>query len=87
MFKYIREDIKAVLERDPAARNALEVVLCYPGFHALVLHRAAHWLYRHRLKLAARILSHFNRFLTGIEIHPGFKSAEVCSLIMVWVWL
>ncbi|MGI6140742.1 MAG: serine O-acetyltransferase [Caldicoprobacterales bacterium] len=73
MFKYIKEDIKAVLERDPAARNALEVILCYPGFHALVLHRIAHWLHRHRLKLVARILSTCNRFLTGIEIHPAVQ--------------
>ena len=73
MFKYIKEDIKAVLERDPAARNALEVILCYPGFHALVLHRIAHWLHRHRLKLVARILSNCNRVLTGIEIHPAVQ--------------
>lgn len=73
VLKHIREDIKAVLDRDPAARHTLEVVLCYPGFHALVFHRAAHWLYRHRLKLAARMLSHFGRFLTGIEIHPGVQ--------------
>jgi serine O-acetyltransferase len=73
MFRSIKEDIKAVLERDPAARNALEVVLCYPGFHAMFLHRISHWLYRHRLKLIARMLSNFNRFVTGIEIHPAAK--------------
>lgn len=73
MFKRLRQDIRAVLERDPAARNILEVFLCYPGFHALRIHRVAHWLYRHRLKLIARLLSQFSRFVTGIEIHPGAK--------------
>ncbi|MCX5998975.1 MAG: serine O-acetyltransferase, partial [Chloroflexi bacterium] len=66
-----REDVRTVLSRDPAARNLLEVVLCYPGLHALELHRVAHWLWIHRLRLAARLLSHCSRFLTGIEIHPG----------------
>jgi len=73
MFQNIKEDIRAILERDPAARNALEVILCYPGFHAVILHRAAHWLHNHGLKLLARMLSQFNRFLTGIEIHPAVK--------------
>jgi serine O-acetyltransferase len=73
MFRHIKEDIRAVLERDPAARNAFEVFLSYPGFHAVVMHRAAHWLYKHRLKLLARFLSQFNRFITGIEIHPAAK--------------
>lgn len=73
MFRNIKEDLKAALERDPAARNALEVILCYPGFHAIVMHRISHWLYNHRLKLIARLLSHCNRFLTGIEIHPAVK--------------
>ncbi|MGB9887660.1 MAG: serine O-acetyltransferase [Moorellales bacterium] len=69
----LREDIQAVFERDPAARSTLEVILCYPGFHALLLHRLAHWLYNHGLVLLARIVSQVNRFLTGIEIHPGAK--------------
>ncbi|HHY81214.1 MAG TPA: serine O-acetyltransferase [Clostridiales bacterium] len=73
MFQNIKEDIKAILERDPAARNALEVILCYSGFHAVILHRIAHWLHNHNLKLIARMLSQFNRFLTGIEIHPAVK--------------
>ncbi|MGI6538381.1 MAG: serine O-acetyltransferase [Caldicoprobacterales bacterium] len=73
MFEIIKADIRAVLERDPAARNVLEVILCYSGFHAILMHRAAHWLYRHRLKLLARMLSQFNRFLTGVEIHPAAK--------------
>ncbi len=71
MFKLLREDIRAARERDPAARNALEVVLLYPGFHAIWMHRLAHWLWRIRLKLIARVLSHINRWLTGIEIHPA----------------
>jgi len=71
MFKTLREDIRAALERDPAARNALEIVLFYPGFHAIWLHRLAHWLWGKKLKLVARGLSDFNRFLTGIEIHPA----------------
>ena len=71
MFTTLREDIRAALERDPAARNALEIVLFYPGFHAIWLHRLAHWLWGKKLKLVARGLSDFNRFLTGIEIHPA----------------
>jgi len=71
MFTHIRSDIKAALERDPAARNALEVILCYPGVHALILYRLAHTLWRARLRLAARLLSQWARFVTGVEIHPG----------------
>jgi len=71
MFKTLREDIQTVFSKDPAARSVLEVLLCYPGLHALWMHRTAHWLWRHNLKLAGRFLSHINRFLTGIEIHPG----------------
>lgn len=67
------EDVRAVLERDPAARGMLEVVLCYPGLHALVLHRVAHRLWRWGLKLAARVLSHLNRTVTGVEIHPAAR--------------
>ncbi|MCL2579545.1 MAG: serine O-acetyltransferase [Oscillospiraceae bacterium] len=66
-------DIKAVKERDPAARSALEVLLLYPGIHALILHRPAHCLYNRGLKFPARAISQFSRFLTGIEIHPGAK--------------
>ncbi len=73
MFKTFREDIKTVYAKDPAARSMAEVVLCYPGLHALWLHRLAHFLWRHKLWLLARLLSHINRFLTGIEIHPGAK--------------
>ena len=73
IFKRIKEDIETVFERDPAARSVLEVILCYPGLHAVWLHRIAHWFWNHRLKLLARIISHFSRWLTGIEIHPGAK--------------
>jgi serine O-acetyltransferase len=73
MFKRIREDINTVFERDPAARSVLEVLLCYPGLHAIWLHRVAHWFWNRRLKLLARLISHFSRWLTGIEIHPGAK--------------
>jgi serine O-acetyltransferase len=71
MFKTIREDINSVLDRDPAARNVPEVLLCYPGLHAIWAHRISHFLWKKGLKLAARWLSQFARGLTGIEIHPG----------------
>ncbi|MBS3935155.1 MAG: serine O-acetyltransferase [Sulfuritalea sp.] len=71
MFSRLREDIACVFERDPAARTTWEVLTCYPGFHALTLHRVSHWLWRQRLRWLARLFSHFTRFLTGIEIHPG----------------
>ena len=71
MFRKMRHDIRAVKERDPAARNWLEVVLCYPGLWAVWGHRVAHVLWRWRLKLLARWLSQLLRGLTGIEIHPG----------------
>lgn len=73
MFKRMREDIQSVFHRDPAARNTFEVLTCYPGLHAVWLHRVAHWLWRHNLKLLARLVSHISRWLTGIEIHPGAK--------------
>ena len=71
MLGRIREDIACVFERDPAARSTWEVVTCYPGFHALLIHRLAHGLWRMRLRWLARLVSHASRFLTGIEIHPG----------------
>ncbi|MCD6495382.1 serine O-acetyltransferase [Candidatus Bipolaricaulota bacterium] len=71
MLRSIREDIAAVLDRDPAARNPLEVVLCYPGMHALWVHQVSHFLWTHRAKLLARLLSHIARRRTGVEIHPG----------------
>ncbi len=75
-FKRIARDIKAILDRDPAVRSRIEVVLCYPGFHALIIHRMANWLWRHKLFLAGRFMSHVGRFLTGIEIHPAATVGE-----------
>lgn len=72
-LKMIGEDIKSVFERDPAARNTIEVILCYPGLHAIWMHRIAHWLWTHRMKLLGRIVSHMSRLITNIEIHPGAK--------------
>jgi serine O-acetyltransferase len=71
MFSHLREDIQSVFDRDPAARTFWEVLTCYPGVHALVSHRLAHWLWMHRLRWLGRLASHLGRFLTGIEIHPG----------------
>ncbi len=76
MFKRLREDIQLILERDPAARSSWEVLTCYPGLHALVLHRRAHWCWTHGLKWLGRFISHLARFFTGIEIHPGAKIAR-----------
>ncbi len=73
LLKHLKEDVQTVFTRDPAARIILEVIFCYPGLHALWLHRAANFLWHHRIKFLARFLSHINRFLTGIEIHPGAK--------------
>ena len=71
LFRTVQRDIAAVLERDPAARNVLEVVLLYPGLHAIWGHRVSHWLWTHGLKLPGRWVSQLTRNLTGIEIHPG----------------
>ena len=71
MFSRLREDIACILERDPAARSAWEVLTCYPGLHALVLHRRAHWFWQRGWRVTARFISHIARFFTGIEIHPG----------------
>ena len=71
MFTHFREDISCVFDRDPAARTTWEVLTCYPGFHALTLHRLSHWLWGHGLRWLARATSHFTRWITGIEIHPG----------------
>lgn len=73
MFERIREDIQSVFHRDPAARNAFEVVTCYPGLHAVWLHRVAHALWVNGWKWLARVVSNFGRWTTGIEIHPGAK--------------
>ena len=71
MFKHLREDIASVFDRDPAARNTWEVLTCYPGLHALVIHRLGHWFWSHGLRWLGRLTSHIGRWLTGIEIHPG----------------
>jgi len=73
MWERFREDIRTIKERDPAAKNYLEIFLCYPGLHAIWLHRVAHFLYEEGWYTTARLVSHFNRGLTGIEIHPGAK--------------
>ena len=73
VFRTLYEDIKTVLDRDPAARNALEVFFCYSGFHALTMHRVSHWLWFHKLKSLARINAMLARFFTGVEIHPAAK--------------
>lgn len=71
MLRHLREDIRAVFDRDPAARSTWEVLTCYPGVHALAMHRVAHRLWGRRLYWMARLTAHFSRVLTGIEIHPG----------------
>ena len=71
MFKLIKSDFKIIKERDPAARGFLEIILCYPGFQALVLHRISHKLWKYKLPLIPRVLSQLTRNITGIEIHPG----------------
>ena len=73
MFKLIKSDFKIIKERDPAARGFLEIILCYPGFQALVLHRISHKLWKYKLPLLPRVLSQLTRNITGIEIHPGAK--------------
>ena len=72
----LRSDIQCILDRDPAARSTWEVITCYPGLHALILHRRAHWCWQHGLKWLGRFTSHIARFLTGIEIHPGARIGE-----------
>jgi serine O-acetyltransferase len=73
MWNCLREDIRTIKERDPAAKNYLEIFLCYPGLHAIWFHRIAHFLYQKGWYTTARLVSHFTRWFTGIEIHPGAK--------------
>ena len=73
LLQNLREEIDAIMARDPAARSRFEVVLCYPGFHALLYYRVAHWLWQRRWLLAGRFVSHLGRIMTGIEIHPGAR--------------
>jgi len=76
VFKRIKQDIKAVKDRDPAAKSTLEVLFCYPGLHALLAHRLAHFFFRRGLVLLPRMISNLSRFITGIEIHPGARIGE-----------
>ena len=76
MLSRLRSDIQCILDRDPAARSTWEVITCYPGLHALILHRRAQWCWQHGLKWLGRFISHIARFLTGIEIHPGARIGE-----------
>ena len=76
MFTRLRSDIQCILDRDPAARSTWEVVTCYPGFHALVMHRLAHWFWGNGLRWLGRFTSQVSRWLTGIEIHPGATIAD-----------
>jgi len=76
MFKVLRDDIRVCMQRDPAARSALEVILAYPGFHAVMFYRLSHWLWGAKFYLLGRVISHFGRMLTGIEIHPGAQIGQ-----------
>src|SRR5207237_10233862 len=76
MFQRLRSDVQCILDRDPAARSTWEVITCYPGLHALVMHRLAHWFWTHGLRWLGRFTSHVSRWLTGIEIHPGAKIGQ-----------
>jgi serine O-acetyltransferase len=80
MFRAIREQIETVFRGDPAAKSALEIFFCYPGFHAILLHRVAHRFYTAGFPLLARILSQFSRLLTGVEIHPGATIGRRCFI-------
>ena len=71
LFARMRDDVRSIMERDPAARTWLEVLLCYPGLWAVWIHRVSHWLWRRKVRLPARILSQVARFYTGVDIHPG----------------
>jgi serine O-acetyltransferase len=73
MWECLKEDVRTIKERDPAAKNYLEIFLCYPGLHAIWFHRMAHFLYKKEWYTTARLVSHFTRWFTGIEIHPGAK--------------
>jgi serine O-acetyltransferase len=71
VFRLLREDLQTVFKKDPAARSTLEVLFCYPGLHAIWNHRVAHFLWKHKIRLLGRMMSHTARFVTGVEIHPG----------------
>ena len=71
MFNAIKQDIQNIMVRDPAARNTWEIITCYPGFHAIIMHRVSHWCWQHQLKWLGRFISYLTRIVTGIEIHPA----------------
>ncbi|MGA1846139.1 serine O-acetyltransferase [Deferribacter abyssi] len=73
IIKWFKDEINNIFEKDPAAKSVLEVIFCYPGFHAIIMHRIAHWFWTHKMYFLGRLISHLSRFLTGIEIHPGAK--------------
>ncbi len=77
---FLKSQITAIRKHDPAARSLLEILTCYPGLHSLAMHGLAHWLWRHKLLFLARFISHINRFLTGIEIHPGARISSSCFI-------
>ena len=80
MFERLREDIACIRERDPAARSTWEVAIAYPGFHAILIYRLAHWIWERQLTTLARFVSHIGRFFTGIEIHPGAEIGRRCFI-------
>lgn len=80
LFNTLREDIRNVFAKDPAARSVAEVLLCYPGLHAMWFHRVAHFCWQHKMRFIARYISHWSRFWTGIEIHPGAKIGRRCFI-------
>lgn len=80
MFRFLRTQIRVIRENDPAARSVLEILLCYPGLHSMALHFPAHWLWKRGCRLLARVISQVNRFLTGIEIHPGAQIHPSCFI-------
>jgi serine O-acetyltransferase len=80
MFAVIREQFETIFREDPAAKSKLEIILCYPGFHAILLHRAAHRLYEANIPILPRFISQLSRFLTGIEIHPGATIGRRCFI-------
>src|SRR3989304_2581241 len=83
MFENLKKDLNAVFERDPAASGKIEVFLTCPGFHAVMFHRMAHWLWRRGVPLLPRLISHLSRFLTGIEIHPGARIGSSFFIRMI----
>ena len=86
MFGAIREQIETIFREDPAAKSVVEILFCYPGFHAILAHRLAHKLYLWRVPLVPRIISQISRLFTGIEIHPAPRLAAASLSIMEWVW-